>query len=226
MYSFVLRFVLGVFSVTGLARTARVFNEPKETRDERLLSFFWFFFFLALHQFAWSVPFTFFKNRDSMAFWSYEAAMVFYFLMLYFGIRTLFYLFPKNKFLNKRLFGNLALLSGLAVIVSEFFTFNPPIIDGNFVVWQTNYFSSWISGLFGFLTAVAWTLMLYKNMPQDSKTSATFLFLGALFLGLSCLVFFIFKTPIAFITAFTLIILGLACGLTSFYWPKKEKINQ
>lgn len=221
MYSFIFRFILGVLALVGVARTSKVFKEPKETRDKRLLNFFYFFLFLALHQFAWGIPFNWFTNYNVATFWLYETAIAFYFLLLFFSLKTLSLVFKNTKILNTNCLGKITLAAGAIVIVSQFFWFSAPVIKSGFVIWQTDIYTSLINGLFGFLTAAAWVFMLYKNMPQTGKAKPILLALGSFSLGLSCLVFFIFKTPIASIASFILIFLGITLGLISFYWPKK-----
>jgi len=220
MYSFIFRFTLGIFALVGVLRTARVLKEPKETRDKGMVSFFMFFLALALHQFAWSVPFTIFESAMP-AFYLYELGIIFYFGLLYFSLGSLAYIFPDNLYIRHNHLGKLISLAGVVVVLLGFYDFGGVAIENDFVIWKEGIAASWISALAGFGVASIWVMMFCKYFPKTNRTSAVLFTIAVAMLGTSCLVFFPLKTPFASIKTFLLIAVGLVFNIISFTLPKK-----
>jgi hypothetical protein len=224
MLSEIFRLVL-VIGALAIAIYMSKFLRHPETGKENYQSFFWLFVAFALHHAALSFTAIFSEGRPTVAIIGYEIAIVFYFAVLYFAISAL----RQLRLERKQIFDCARfILVGFGMIAFFAYALDPvlPFYQEGFVVWGSNRLFGLISGLCGFAVGTFWAMTFLEgwsdNLPRSDKAQAILLGLAGLFLGISCVAFFLGTTATYFMVDYSFSFLGIGCAVVAVLFLKKK----
>lgn len=225
MQSEIYRLILVVGALAIASYLSKFLRHPSNKKN-RYKNFFWLFVSFAAHQASLSFTFLFFNSHRLAAIIGYEIAVVFYFIVLYFAIKVIEVFHPQYE----KTFSSINIfIVGLATISLISYAFYPvlPVVHGNFVQWGSSELSGLICGLSGFAVGIIWAITFLngwsKNFSSREKAKIIFLTLAGLFLGLSCIPFFMGTSITYFIVDYIATFLGIACAIAAVFMPGKEK---
>ena len=185
--------------------------------NKQLRDFSVFFLLLSVYRFFLFFPLLFFSDNLNVAYWSYNAAIFVFFVMISVALKVpLDILRLKTKTIRIILASLVSI--GIMVVSAQIFYPRLPIIDlSGFVFWNANPFAAWITSLAGFLVGMTWAYTFIKNFPKDvnlpEKIKTVLIIITAFTLGIGSLIYFPFHHSSVTLAAFAIVLVSSLCIL-------------